>query len=121
MVKSRRPQRPERVNDMNSINRGVEMWHLGYNGPRTVEYVESFPPPNGPMTIGENKNKTVVLFHGVPEVVDEKDLFDNAEDCYATAASKAMSAASDAMVRAADYQGKASEYKANTKKASEGE
>jgi hypothetical protein len=74
------------------------------------------------MTMGENKNKTVVLFHGLPEVVDEKDLFDNAEDCYAAAASKAMSVASDAMVCAADYQGKAvSEYKANTRKASEGE
>jgi hypothetical protein len=92
---------------VNSINRGVEMWHLGYNGPRTVEYIESFPPPNGPMVAGDNKNKTVVLFHGVPEVVEDSELYDNAADCYMAAASLEMSKASDAMVRAADYQGRA--------------
>jgi len=62
------------------------------------------------MVSGESRDKTVVLFHGVPEVVDKKDLYANAAECYMDAANRAMSKASDEMARAADYQSRAGKH-----------
>lgn len=63
------------------FNPDQKVWHLGYNGPRQCILV----------TIIENKfnkekDKAVILFHGSPEVVNEKDIFSSKRECYLFAA-----------------------------------
>lgn len=91
---------------------GDEVWHLGYNGPRTVEFVELFPYPHN---YEPTKDKAVVLFHGVPEVVDAKDLYDNRAACYRTAAVVAQQSASTFMAKASEYLTAADKSEAESK------
>jgi len=66
--------------------RGCDVWLLGFHGPRCVAFVEHFPPPNGNMTTEPSQEgKAVVTFHGVPEVVEMKNLFATANEAYADA------------------------------------
>jgi hypothetical protein len=67
------------------------VWHLGYHGPRSVELVMGI------------STKALVLFHGSPELVDMKDLYESRQKCFQVAAAAENKEAAEHSRRAADY------------------
>lgn len=49
-----------------------EVWVLGYQGPKCGLFVQEWP----------KVKKTLILFHGVPEIVDSEKCYKHARDCY---------------------------------------
>jgi len=89
--------------DTSKLNRGDEVWCLGYNGPKTAVFVESFPPAIGPMKVGENKNVSVVLFNGNPELAKDSELYETKSACYSAAADRALKSSISEMRKAVEY------------------
>jgi hypothetical protein len=73
-----------------------EVWHTGYNCPRSVLFIELYPQSHG-------KDKAVVTFHGVPEVVDAFDLHETRAACYGDAGNRKQAAALLAMQQATEW------------------
>jgi hypothetical protein len=78
----------ERIDQM---ERGQEVWHNGYNGPRKVVFVDKYD------------DKALVLFHDKPEVVDLKDMFALRSQCYRAAANAKQAEALRAMQQATEW------------------
>jgi hypothetical protein len=78
------------------MNTKQEIWHVGYNGPKAVQFIELFPQPNA-------KDKAVILFHGVPEVVDAADLYESRAACYRDAGNRKQATALQAMQQATEW------------------
>jgi hypothetical protein len=94
------------------MNTKQEIWHVGYNGPRSVQFIELFPQPNV-------KDRAVILFHGVPEVVDAADLHESRAACYREAGNRKQAIAFQAMQQATEWF--ASADKVESEEAKEGE